>query len=199
MSARCAKALIGAVPPAAFCLLCRRGQSRTPRRAESLALFPKFLWMRVYKIRYLKFVEICDIKIKITDFLILRKTVIEIEILTPEVITMGFGARAKMLVTDRDVTQKKLAKHIGITPAKMSNYLTEKNEMPCRVIVGIADYFHVSTDYLLGLTDEPEPPMHISKEEKALVETYRSLSREQRELISQTIRLMGEQNNRREG
>ena len=41
--------------------------------------------------------------------------------------------------------------------------------------------------------------MHISKEEKALVETYRSLSREQRELISQTIRLMGEQNNRREG
>ena len=27
----------------------------------------------------------------------------------------------------------------------------------------------------------------------------RSLSREQRELISQTIRLMGEQNNRREG
>ena len=38
-----------------------------------------------------------------------------------------------------------------------------------------------------------------SKEEKALVETYRSLSREQRELISQTIRLMGEQNNRREG
>ena len=65
--------------------------------------------------------------------------------------------------------------------------------------MGIADYFHVSTDYLLGLTDEPEPPMHISKEEKALVETYRSLSREQRELISQTIRLMGEQNNRREG
>ena len=186
-------------PPAAFCLLCRRGQSRTPRRAKSLALFPKFLWMRVYKIRYLKFVEICDIKIKITDFLILRKSVIEIEILTPEVITMGFGARAKMLVTDRDVTQKKLAKHIGITPAKMSNYLTEKNEMPCRVIVGIADYFHVSTDYLLGLTNEPEPPMHISKEEKALVETYRSLSREQRELISQTIRLMGEQNNRREG
>ena len=131
--------------------------------------------------------------------MILRKSVIEIEILTPEVITMGFGARAKMLVTDRDVTQKKLAKHIGITPAKMSNYLTEKNEMPCRVIVGIEDYFHVSTDYLLGLTNEPEPPMHISKEEKALVETYRSLSREQRELISQTIRLMGEQNNRREG
>ena len=147
----------------------------------------------------MKFVEICDIKIKITDFLILRKFVIEIEILTPEVITMGFGARAKMLVTDRDVTQKKLAKHIGITPAKMSNYLTEKNEMPCRVVVGIAEYFHVSADYLLGLTDEPEPPMHISKEEKALVESYRTLTREQRELILHTLRLMEEQNTRREG
>ncbi len=199
MSARCAKALIGAVPRRRFAYFAAVGKVGRPAGRNGPCDGPEFLSIRVYKIRYLKFVEICDIKIKITDFLILRKSVIEIEILTPEVITMGFGARAKMLVTDRDVTQKKLAKHIGITPAKMSNYLTEKNEMPCRVIVGIADYFHVSTDYLLGLTNEPEPPMHISKEEKALVETYRSLSREQRELISQTIRLMGEQNNRREG
>lgn len=112
---------------------------------------------------------------------------------------MGFGARAKILVTDHDVTQKKLAEYLGITPAKMSNYLTEKNEMPCRVAVGIAQYFQVTTDYLLGLTDEPERPMGINQEERALVEQFRGMTREQRELILQTMRLMSEQNGRGRG
>lgn len=192
-------ALVGAVPRRRFAYFAAVGKVGRLLGGIRFDLHQKFLWTRLYRIQYLKLVEFCSIKIKIIDFLILRNFVTEIEILTPEVITMGFGARAKMLVTDRDVTQKKLAKQIGITPAKMSNYLTEKNEIPCRVIVGIAEYFHVSADYLLGLTDEPEPPIYINKEEKELVETYRSLSREQRELVIQTIRLMGEQNTRREG
>lgn len=112
---------------------------------------------------------------------------------------MGLGARAKILVTDNDVTQKKLARYLGISPAKMSNYLTEKNEMPSRIVVGIAKYFRVSTDYLLGLTDRPDPPADLNKEEKAVVENYRGLTRDQREVVVQTMRLMGEQNGRREG
>ena len=152
----------------------------------------------IYRIRYAKTVEIPDIKIKIICFLIFGKIITKIEILALEVIAVGFGARAKMLVTDRDVTQKKLAQHIGITPAKLSNYLTEKNEMPCRVVVAIAQYFRVSTDYLLGLTDEPEPA-RLGREERRLLEGYWALTREQRELVQNTVRLMGEQGGRREG
>ena len=109
---------------------------------------------------------------------------------------MGFGARAKMLVTDRDVKQKTLAAAVGISEGKMSNYLNEKNEMPTRVAVGIAEFFHVSTDYLLGLTDDPQPPMSLSPEERALVAGYRALSRDQRELVLHGVSLMGEQNRR---
>ena len=107
---------------------------------------------------------------------------------------MGFGARAKVLVTDQDVKQKKLAEYVGISPAKMSNYLNEKNEMPCRVLVGIAQYFHVSSDYLLGLTDRPEPPMELSREERELVARFRGLRPDQRELVMKTLAFMGEQN-----
>ena len=109
---------------------------------------------------------------------------------------MGAGARAKALITDGDVTQKKLAKQFGITEAKLSNYLSEKNEMPARVVAQLAAYFRVTTDYLLGLTEDPGPGARLSDSEQALVEGYRGLTREQRELVLQTVRLMREQNRR---
>ena len=110
-----------------------------------------------------------------------------------------FADRVKYLRQSRELNQVQFAQKMGVTKQSVSNWENDNIMPSVDMLERIADYFKVSTDYLLGLTDEPEPPMHISKEEKALVETYRSLSREQRELISQTIRLMGEQNNRREG
>ena len=111
---------------------------------------------------------------------------------------MGPGARAKILVTDNDVTQKKLAQAVGVSPAKLSNYLTEKNEMPCHVLAGVAQYFQVSADYLLGLTDRMDRPPDITREEQSLIERYRALTRDQREVVIRLVCLMAEQNGRRE-
>ena len=102
---------------------------------------------------------------------------------------MEIGARAKMLVTDSDVKQKKLAESIGISEAKLSHYLNGRYEMPTHVVISIAKYFHVSTDYLLGLTD-------ISKTERQLIEDLRTLSWAQKELIVKNILIMQEQNQR---
>lgn len=109
---------------------------------------------------------------------------------------MGPGARAKILITDGDVKQKKLAEIIGISEAKLSHYLTERYEMPTHVVVSIAKYFHVSTDYLLGTAETPEIPIFISAAERKLVENYRTLSRDQKELITRNIAIMQEQNRR---
>lgn len=109
---------------------------------------------------------------------------------------VGPGARAKMLITDKDVKQKNLAAKIGISDAKLSHYLNERYEMPTHVVAALAAYFHVSADYLLGLTDIPEMPEPISKGERQLVDSFRTLNREQRELIAKTIALMQEQNQR---
>lgn len=109
---------------------------------------------------------------------------------------MGPGARAKILVTDGDVKQKKLAAIIGISEAKLSHYLNERYDMPTHVVVSLAEYFHVSADYLLGLTDVPEVPMPLSPPERQLVENFRTLNREQKELIAKNIAIMQEQNQR---
>jgi len=104
------------------------------------------------------------------------------------------AARAKILVTDGDVKQKKLAAAIGISEAKLSHYLNGRYDMPTRVVVSIARYFHVSTDYLLGLTDVPEVTIPLSQGERQLIEGFRALNRDQRELIEKNIAIMREQN-----
>ena len=109
---------------------------------------------------------------------------------------MNPGARAKILITDGDIKQKKLAESIGISEAKLSHYLNERYEMPTHVVVAIAEYFHVSADYLLGMTNAPERPMTMTDAEQKLVENFRTLNREQRELIVKNIAIMQEQNRR---
>ena len=109
---------------------------------------------------------------------------------------MGPGARAKILVTDGDIKQKKLAAIIGISEAKLSHYLNERYEMPTHVVVSLAEYFHVSTDYLLGLTEIPEIPLRLSEAERKLIETFRILKREQKELLVKNAAIMQEQNQR---
>lgn len=104
--------------------------------------------------------------------------------------------RAKTLLTDSDVKQKTLAAAIGVTAGQMSNYLTEKNEMPLHVITGIARYFHVSADYLLGLTDDPTPAFSLSASERSLVEQFRTLGRDQKEVVLAAIAVMQKQNQR---
>jgi len=109
---------------------------------------------------------------------------------------MNYASRAKDWITDSDIKQKKLAQEFHITEAMFSNYLTGRSDMPVDVLVKIAQYFSLSMDYLVGLTDEPRAPMSLSEAEQELVESFRKLSREQRELIVQNIRFMLEQNKR---
>lgn len=58
---------------------------------------------------------------------------------------------------DSDLTQKKIAEYLGIHPNVYRRYEKGVREFPLELIVKLADYYHVSTDYLLGRTDRPEP------------------------------------------
>lgn len=109
---------------------------------------------------------------------------------------MSYGTRAKEWITDHDVTQKKLAEHFQITEAMLSNYLTGRNEMPVDILVKIAQYFQISVDYLVGLSDQPKRPLLLKEEEGRMVEEFRTLSKEQKELLLQMLRFMTEQNRR---
>lgn len=107
---------------------------------------------------------------------------------------MDLQTRIRDLIEDRDTTQKRVAKALGITESTMSGYMTGKVRLPAWLVKMCAEYFQVSTDYLYGLTDDPQQSMELSPTERELVLNFRTLTRDQRELIVRNVAIMKEQN-----
>ena len=61
-----------------------------------------------------------------------------------------FSERLSQLRKFRDVTQAQLAEAVGITDRACRRYEAGENEPTLSVLQGIADYFDVSVDYLMG-------------------------------------------------
>ena len=59
---------------------------------------------------------------------------------------------------DHDLTQKAIADYLSIHPNVYRRYEKGVREFPLEIVVKLADYYQVSTDYLLGRTDDPTPP-----------------------------------------
>ena len=57
--------------------------------------------------------------------------------------------RLRDLREDRDMTQAQVASLLGIDQRVYSNYETGKREIPLRHLIVLADYYHVTVDYLL--------------------------------------------------
>lgn len=65
-----------------------------------------------------------------------------------------FSDRLIALRKERDLTQEELAKIINKTRSSVSGYETENKEPSLELVCALAEYFGVSTDYLLGHSDE---------------------------------------------
>lgn len=80
------------------------------------------------------------------------------------------GERLSDLRKDRGMTQQQLADELHLTKYNISAYERDANEAPDSVKIAIANYFQVSIDYLLGLTDCPniyeKPGSHIPADKK---------------------------------
>ena len=59
---------------------------------------------------------------------------------------------------DHDLTQKAVAAYLEIQPNVYRRYEKGVRDFPVWAIVKLADYYQVSTDYLLGRTDDPAMP-----------------------------------------
>ena len=65
--------------------------------------------------------------------------------------------RIQDLCRDRNITQSELAQQVEIDKSTLSRFLNEKtNSLSEACIIRIAEYFKVSTDFLLGVTDIPD-------------------------------------------
>lgn len=63
--------------------------------------------------------------------------------------------RLKELRKSTGITQQKLAIDLNINQNSISRYENGEREADYKTLIALADYFHVSIDYLLERTDNP--------------------------------------------
>lgn len=62
--------------------------------------------------------------------------------------------RLKELRNERELSQRELAKAIGVSPKAVNFWELGVNEPKASYIIALAKFFGVSTDYLLGVTND---------------------------------------------
>ena len=70
---------------------------------------------------------------------------------------MKMKLRIRDLREDRDMKQKEVAAYLMCDQSLYSKYERGERELPLRMAVQLAEYYQVSLDYLVGLSDEPAP------------------------------------------
>ncbi len=97
---------------------------------------------------------------------------------------MDFSIRLETLLEEKNITQKQLAFDLHIASSTINDYIKNYREPDFGMLVRLAQYFDVCTDYLLGLSDEKKPaPSSLDPAETKLIHLYRSLIPERREML----------------
>lgn len=88
------------------------------------------------------------------------------------------GKRIKMLREDERLNQKELAKALNISNTTLSQYETGQRTPSDDIKIKLANFFNVSTDYLLGITDIKNQSEKISnavEDDPELIEFWNEL------------------------
>ena len=106
---------------------------------------------------------------------------------------MSLGDILRNLMDERDITQKELADSLSIGASTLGNYIQNTREPDYEMLRTIAEYFGVSTDYLL----EHKVSEGASHLEIELLRIFRSLTLDQRELYIEQGKLFVAQNHKK--
>lgn len=63
--------------------------------------------------------------------------------------------RLRDLRNDKDLRQIDIANYLNCTQAAYAHYELGKRDIPTDVLIALAKFYKTSTDYILGLTDNP--------------------------------------------
>ena len=67
---------------------------------------------------------------------------------------MEYWERIKALREDNDITQTNIARHLNIAQNTYSQYENGKREVPINVLIQLCQYYEISADYILGLSQK---------------------------------------------
>lgn len=93
------------------------------------------------------------------------------------------GNRIKLLREEKKIKQEDLAKKLSISSSAVGMYERDEREPNDDITLKLAEYFNVSTDYLLGKTDIRNPGRQI---DDVLNEAMIGMSKEDYEKLTET-------------
>ena len=96
--------------------------------------------------------------------------------------------RLKLLRKQNNLTQQQLADILHVSQQSIHKYEHDITTPDLDTLKNIANYFSTTVDYILGVTDiphkiEPVTETMLNQAELELVETYRTISTSQRDLL----------------
>lgn len=102
---------------------------------------------------------------------------------------MNFGERLIKVRKEHGYTREALAQSLKISKYTLRNYELGATEPGHTFLKQISDFFHVSIDYLMGLTDEPEilETFSLNASEQTIIKKYRDLDEHGREMVDFTL------------
>lgn len=77
---------------------------------------------------------------------------------------INYYRRLRDLREDHDLSQKQVAQYLNIAQTQYSRYERGVRDIPTDLLIRLAWLYKTSTDYLLGLTNNPKPPEDIPEE-----------------------------------
>lgn len=102
---------------------------------------------------------------------------------------MNFGERLINVRKEHGYTRESLANALDISKYTLRNYELGATEPGHTFLKQISDFFHVSIDYLMGLTNEQEilESFELNTSEKNIIKKYRDLDDHGREMVDFTL------------
>ena len=64
--------------------------------------------------------------------------------------------RIRDLREDRDLKQRHLAEYLNCSHQVYSNYELGQRDIPTDILIRLSNFYQVSVDYILGLTNNPK-------------------------------------------
>jgi transcriptional regulator with XRE-family HTH domain len=108
-----------------------------------------------------------------------------------------YKERILPLFQSSGISDAELERKIGIKPKKINDWNAGRTKSYEKYIPQIAAFFNVSTDYLLGNTDDPQPAgqppsedIKLSPQEQRLIEMYRELNDEGQDVVTSFLDTM---------
>lgn len=97
---------------------------------------------------------------------------------------MELGERIKALRIEKQLTQKKLGKYLGVSEVSVRCWENGTKSPSMSAIILLANLFNVTTDYLLGVAVDENKDNHLlSQQETALLSNYRILDKYGRKVV----------------